>query len=193
MSTSAGGSAPLYLYDERHLPESRATTSRRRKVLLYISKVPDAAQVARANTESSSRRGGAEGSADQKQRKKARRCHLTPRLLILPWTRARAARRAQPRTTAAPRCLQWPLRVRDCVFDTALQRGGARRAKMQPHSDTCLSSVVRRLHQPLLLRVRRAVCSGLCHSLRALCPLRRARSGCSARALPASQWCCHIP
>ena len=107
---------------------------------------------------------------------------------ILPWTRARAARRAQPRTTAAPRCLQWPLRVRDCVFDTALQRGGARRAKGHPHSDTCLSSVVRRLHQPLLLRVRRAVCSGLCHSLRALCPLRRARSGCSARALPASQW-----
>ena len=59
MSTSAG-SAPLYLYDERHLPESRATTSRRRKVLLYSSKVPDAAQGARANTESSSRRGGAE-------------------------------------------------------------------------------------------------------------------------------------
>ena len=116
----------------------------------------------------------------------------TPRLL-LPSTRARAARRAQPRTTAAPRCLQWPLRVRDCVFDTALQRGGARRAKGHPHSDTCLSSVVRRLHQPLLLRVRRAVCSGLCHSLRALCPLRRARSGCSGRALPASQWCCHIP
>ena len=57
----APGSAPLYLYDERHLPESRATTSRRRKVLkLYSSKVPDAAQGARANTESSSRRGGAE-------------------------------------------------------------------------------------------------------------------------------------
>ena len=179
------GSAPLYLYDERHLPESRATTSRRRKVLLYSSKVPDAAQGARANTESSSRRGGA--SRRPKTTQKGSALPPTPRLL-LPSTRARAARRAQPRTTAAPRCLQWPLRVRDCVFDTALQRGGARRAKGHTHSDTCLSSVVRRLHQPLLLRVRRAVCSGLCHSLRALCPLRRARSGCSARALPASQW-----
>ena len=55
----APGSAPLYLY-ERHLPESRATTSRRIEVFLYSSKVPDAAQGARANTESSSRRGGAE-------------------------------------------------------------------------------------------------------------------------------------